>query len=91
MVIKQIDIVETAKRITDRIRENDISYREIALLLDISQQSVYKWEYCGRMERGIKSIPSIQNMVKLSSILGCTVDDLIVTYDVEIEDKNARY
>ena len=43
------------------------------------------------MERGIKSIPSIQNMVKLSSILGCTVDDLIVTYDVEIEDKNARY
>ena len=35
MVIKQIDIVETAKRITDRIREKDISYREIALLLDI--------------------------------------------------------
>lgn len=43
---------------------------EVAHSLQISQQAVYQWE-------SGETMPTPSNLVKLSGLYGCTVDDLL--------------
>ena len=56
--------------LTELKKKKNISQEELAKALDISQGAVSAYE-TGRWE------PSITTIKKMSSILGCTVDELL--------------
>ncbi len=50
--------------------KNDYTQRYIAYKLGVSQQAVVKWE------KG-QAIPNIAHIIKLSSLMQCSIDELI--------------
>lgn len=59
--------------------ERKWSQDELAKELNVSRQAVYKWE-SGR------GYPDIQNLIRISDLLGVTVDDLIRN-DKKLQDQ----
>jgi transcriptional regulator with XRE-family HTH domain len=51
-------------------KQNNYSQEELANLLDISRQSVSKWE------SGI-SMPDLENVIKISDLFGVSIDYLL--------------
>ena len=75
---KVIDVEATSLRIGEMIEEKGITARQIQRRLDLDTiQAVYKW-----VNPKYKSIPSVDNLVKLSKLLGCQLEDLLVTKDM---------
>ena len=68
-----IDLVATGKNIK-RIREaSGISVRDIQDVLGFTNpQAIYKWQ------KG-ECLPTIDNLVILASVLGVTIDEILVT------------
>ncbi|MCD8014976.1 MAG: helix-turn-helix domain-containing protein [Lachnospiraceae bacterium] len=68
--IKQM---ESGKRIRTLMREKGFSVREIQEIMGFENpQAVYKWT-------SGKSLPSIDNLLNLSRVLGVHMDELLVT------------
>lgn len=72
--MKMINIEKTGKRIMECIDANS-SVKEVAKHLGLTLWAVYKWTY------GM-SLPTIDNFVNLSDILGVTIEDLLVVEEV---------
>ena len=68
-----IDMEKTGEHIKRLVRENSLNAHLLSLRLDgVSEQAIYKWF------RG-KSLPSIDNMIRLKQVLGLeTIDELII-------------
>ena len=64
-------MIETGKRISLYIKANGYTRKGIAKALGITDISVYKWI------RGATA-PSIDNLIILSILFHCKIDDLIV-------------
>ena len=75
-----IDLVATGKNIK-RIREaSGISVRDIQDVLGFTNpQAVYKWQ------KG-ECLPTIDNLVILASVLGVTIDEILVTDEDDTGD-----
>lgn len=72
-----IDKVSTGNRLREEFKKRGISAREVQELLCMgSTQTIYDW-YIGR------TLPSLDNMVALSRVLECKVEDLLVFRSVE--------
>ena len=72
-----IDTKRTGEHLRDMFRERNISPKKIQELLRIgSTQTIYDW-YKGR------TLPSLDNMVALGRLLGCSVEELLVFQAVE--------
>ena len=68
-----IDVEATAQRIDARRIENSFTVRDLQNVFGFSSpQAVYGWIRA-------RSVPSIDNLVVLASVLHTTIDDLIVT------------
>lgn len=75
---KVIDVEATSIKIGEKVKEKGITARQIQRQLDLDTiQAVYKW-----VNPRYKSIPSVDNLVKLSKLLGCQLEDLLVTKDM---------
>ena len=59
-----------ADKIIDLRKKNGWSQEELAEMLDVSRQSVSKWE-------GAQSVPDMQRIIRLSEIFGVTTDYLL--------------
>ncbi|WP_310883713.1 helix-turn-helix domain-containing protein [Priestia megaterium] len=54
-----------------RLREEkNLSREELAQVMNVSRQAVYKWE-------NNKGHPDIENLIKLSDLYNVTIDELI--------------
>lgn len=62
----------TCKNIKRMIAETGKTRAEISRLLNVHRSMVYKWTS--------NQLPSIDNLVALAYVLGCSVDDILVTY-----------
>lgn len=73
MGLPYIDLAETGLNI-DRLRtEKGLSVKDIQEVFGFAApQAIYKWIWG-------QCMPSIDNLVILASILGTTIDDIIVT------------
>ncbi len=72
-MLPAIDAEATAQRIDARRIENNLSVRDLQNVFGFSSpQAVYGWIRA-------RSVPSIDNLVVLASVLHTTIDDLIVT------------
>ena len=76
---KIIDVAETCRRIKKLIEENKYTPREVQFKLGLeSVQTVYKWYSSNN-----KTIPSLDSLIQLSELLGCSIEDILV-----LKDKN---
>ena len=68
-----IDMVLTGQNISTLRKQSGYSVRDLADLLDMpAVNPVYKWE------KGM-TLPSIDNLVLLASVLNTTLDNIIIT------------
>lgn len=67
----EIDMVETGHQIYTLCEKNGLSASLIESLLNISNQSVYNW-FSG------KSLPSLDNLLALSTLLNVSMNELLV-------------
>lgn len=69
-----IDVAATCRNLKELIEEQKYTPMEIQHVLGLnSVQSVYKW-----YSRNNRTIPSLDNLVMLSELLGCTLEDILV-------------
>ena len=72
-MLPTIDAEATARRIDTRRLENNLTVRDLQNVFGFSSpQAVYGWIRA-------RSVPSIDNLVVLASILNTTMDDLVIT------------
>ncbi len=72
-----IDLRRTGEHLRDMLRERNLSPKEVQQILRIgSTQTIYDW-YKGR------TLPSLDNMVAIGRLLGCSVEELLVFQAVE--------
>ena len=60
--------------------EKEMSQEDLAVALEVSRQSISKWETNG-------SVPALDKLVKLSEIFGVSLDELVTGKEVEQKDK----
>ena len=73
LMLPIIDVEATAQRIDSRRIENHLTVRDLQNVFGFSSpQAVYGWIRA-------KSVPSVDNLVVLASVLHTTLDDLIIT------------
>lgn len=81
MIIKVIDPIPTGKRIKEKCEQAGFSVNYLKRILQLgSAQSIYKW-YSDKSS----SIPSLDHLVVLAMLLNCSIDDLLVLTEVQIE------
>ena len=72
MNLPTVNLKETGFNIRTLMDKNDLKVRDIQNVLGFSTpQAVYKWLHG-------KSLPTVDNLVILSSVLGTTIDEIIV-------------
>lgn len=70
--IPTIDMVKTGKNITDLRIKCGLSVKDIQNIFGfITPQAIYKWQYG-------TSLPTVDNLVVLSSVFNVTIDDILV-------------
>ena len=73
-MLPSIDLEATARRIDELRVQNHLTVRDLQDVFGFSTpQAVYGWIRA-------KSVPSVDNLVVLASILHTTLDDLIITH-----------
>ena len=71
-----------SKRLKELRIENNFSQEKLAEILNVSRQTISKWESC-------QSYPDFQRLVFLSDYFGLTLDELVRDIDVqEVREKN---
>mgnify|MGYP002624078127 CR=1 FL=1 len=82
--MRQLNPVATGKRIRELRMQRNIKVNELARLIGLeSDQAIYKWQ------RG-DSMPSMDNVVVLSEILGVPLDEIIVRDDPRMRNRLGR-
>jgi len=82
MKMKVIDPVLTGKRIQKMCKEKGIKVSDIQNALQLSSsQSIYKW-----FSEKSTSIPSIDHLVMLGTLLECNIDDMLVLTEIPTGD-----
>lgn len=80
MTRKVIDTVRTSNHLNQLFMERGLTPKEIQKQLRLqSIQAVYKW-----MNPRYKTIPSLDHLIQLAYILGCSLEDLLVIKEVDI-------
>lgn len=81
-----IDPVATGKRIRCVCRERRITVAQLSEFLGLSEQALYKWF------RG-DCTPTTDNLLSMAKAFGLHMDDLVVTYQDELEgdDKSSSF
>ena len=72
-----------ADKIINERKKNGWSQEELAEMLDVSRQSVSKWE-------GAQSVPDLQKILKMAEIFGVSTDYLLKD-EMEPEDTEVNY
>lgn len=79
-VVPVIDLRATGQNIKTLRKAAGISVRDLQAVLGFTNpQAIYKWQ-------NGDSLPSVDNLVILASVLGVTVDEILVTDDDEAGD-----
>ena len=74
-----LDLAGTGAKIKTLMQQRGISVRQLQTILDFPYvQTIYNW-FQG------KNMPSIDNLVVLSQILGVSMDDIVVTTTIDVD------
>lgn len=76
MTIPRIDLQRTGLNIRTLRKSKGVSVRELTGIFGFNTpQAIYKWE-------NGKCLPTIDNLVILASVLGVTINDILVVEDL---------
>lgn len=79
-----IDTVATGENIQRLRRERGLSVRDLQTFFGFEEpQAIYKWQ------RG-KSLPSVDNLYALSALLDVSMDDIIVSRTIQLNQYKAE-
>ena len=79
VTIPTIDMVKTGQHITELRVQAGLSVRQLQEIFGFSTpQALYKWQHG-------TALPTIDNLVVLSAVLGVKVDDILVTTDSSMQ------
>ena len=79
-----INLRKTGENITRMRKEAGISVRELQIMFGFTNpQSIYSWQ-------SGKSLPSVDNLIFLSAILGVTIDEIISVDEDDNDDIEER-
>lgn len=74
MSIRVIDCKATSLHLKEMLKEHGIKAKDVQLALGLNSiQAVYKW-----LSPDHKTVPSLDNLVQLSALLNCKIEDLLV-------------
>ena len=76
--MKIIDAVLTGENIKKLCEKNRYSVFSLSETLGVSKQAIYRW-----FSANHNNMPTIDNLVILSSLLHCSIDELVVTEEIE--------
>jgi len=79
--VRMVELMKFHDKIQDLRKEKRLSQEELAEMLQVSRQSVSKWE-------SGQSFPETEKLVILSEIFGVTVDSLLKDNGVETDESN---
>ena len=83
MRLRVIDIAETSRRIKDRVADRNIKAADIQKMLHLqSIQGIYAW-YSPKSQ----SLPSLEHLLQLADLLECSMEDLLVTREIELPEE----
>ena len=83
MILRVVDIVETSRRLKTLCVAKGHSAGDIQKRLKLqSVQSVYAW-----WSSQSKNLPGIDHLVQLSDLLGCSLEELLVLKEVEMQEE----
>ncbi len=83
MILRFVDIIETSRRLKELCTEKGYGASEIQKHLRLqSVQSVYSW-----WSVKSKNIPGLDHLLQLSDLMGCTMEDMLVLKEVEIQEE----
>ncbi len=86
--MKVIDNVKTCQNIKRYMDELSIKPQQIRQRLYLeSVQSVYKWLDTAKGTSNKKTIPSLDNLVNLADVFGCSIDELLSCYEVSVDSE----
>ena len=66
---------ETAQNIRELLKKKGMKFKATGGKIGVSENAVYAWWNRGRL-------PRIDTLVNLAELLGCTIDDLLITKEV---------
>ncbi|MCR5716908.1 MAG: helix-turn-helix transcriptional regulator [Lachnospiraceae bacterium] len=76
---KEIDCYSTSLNMRRMMQERHITPKQVKKELGLeSVQAVYKW-----MSTTNSALPSIDNLLRLSSMMNCTIEDILITYETD--------
>ena len=78
--MKYLDAKGTGKRIEEKTREHGYTVIQLSMELNVTTQAIYNW-----FSENKKAMPTVDNLVILSSLLDCTVDELLSFIEIEEE------
>lgn len=73
--MRVLDAKSTVDAIVRIASDNGMTRHELSGSMNLTPMAVYNWQYR-------ETIPSIDNLVMLTEILGVTLDDLVKTKEV---------
>lgn len=76
MVTRTIDVIQTKANLAELI-SNHGSICHVAADLGLSPTAVYRW-----VSFAYPSIPTLDHIVELASLLGVTLDDIVATKEL---------
>lgn len=77
---RYIDIAETSKHLHRMCKEKKLKVSDIQSAMQFSTpQSIYRW-----FSEKSTSLPSIDHLIILALLLGCTIDELLVIKECEL-------
>lgn len=71
MKLRQVNLIKTGERIQQLRTERGLTAGQVTDALGISRSAYYRWAWGD-------SLPTVDNLVMLSDILGVKIDDIIV-------------
>ena len=78
--MKVLNYAETSLNLKNRFAEKHLSCKDVQERLSLaSTQAIYKW-----INPSFKNLPSIDHLVQLADILDCTIDELLITSEIDI-------
>ena len=80
-----IDLKATGNNISKLRKKAGLSVRDLQSVMGFTNpQAIYKWQ-------SGTCLPSIDNLLILSVVLGVSLDDLLITEEQSTEDSSANY
>lgn len=88
ITLKNINIIETKQALRKCLKQSELSQNYISMVMRVSPQAVSSW-----FNPNSNKMPTTENLINLSVVMGVDCEDLLVLDDVcvQLDKEKLRY